>query len=72
MENNRKLKLPKKISKYLENLPEQGMGYQIVDIEFFDGKTLKDRIVFNSTFLKLDENEKIDSEKIKAIRIKSK
>lgn len=72
MENNRKLKLPKKISKYLENLPEQGMGYQIVDIEFFDGKTLTDRIVFNSTFLKLDENEKIDSEKIKAIRIKSK
>ena len=72
MENNHKLKLPTKFSKYLENLPEYGMGYQIVDIEFFDGKFLIDRIVFNSNYLKVYENEKIDSEKIKAIKIKSK
>lgn len=72
MENNHKLKLPTKFSKNLENLPEQGMGYQIVDIEFFDGKILIDRIVFNSTYLKLNENEKINTHKIKAIKIKNK
>jgi hypothetical protein len=72
MENRNQLKLPTKFSKYLENLPEQGMGYQIVDVEFFDGKVLIDRIVFNSTYLKLNENEKIDSEKIRSIKIKHK
>lgn len=72
MENHNQLKLPKKISKYLENLPEHGMGYQIVNIEFFDGKILIDRIIFNSTYLKLNENEKIDPEKIKSVTLKSK
>lgn len=72
MENNHQLKLPIKFSKYLESLPEQGMGYQIVDIELFDGKILIDRIVFNSTYLKVNENEKLDSEKIKSIKIKNK
>ncbi len=72
MENSNQLKLPTKFSKHLENLPEQGMGYQIVDVEFFDGKVLIDRIVFNSTYLKLNENEKIDSEKIRSIIIKHK
>ncbi len=72
MENSNQLKLPTKFSKYLENFPEQGMGYQIVDVEFIDGKVLIDRIVFNSTYLKLNENEKIDSEKIRSIIIKHK
>jgi hypothetical protein len=72
MENDNQLKLPAKFSKYLENFPEQGMGYQIIDIEFFGGKTLINRIVFNSTYLKLNENEKIDSKKIKAVTIKNK
>jgi hypothetical protein len=70
MENSNQLKLPTKFLKYLENLPEQGMGYQIVDVEFFDGKVLIDRIIFNSTYLKLNENEEIDSEKIRSIIIK--
>ena len=72
MENNHKLKLPTKFSQYLVNLPEQGMGYQIIDIEFFDGKILINRIVFNSAYLKVNENEKIDTEKIKTVKIKSK
>jgi hypothetical protein len=72
MENNNQLKLPTKFTSYLENLPEQGMGYQIVDIELFNGKTLVDRIVFNSTYLKLNNDEKIDSENIKSVKINSK
>jgi hypothetical protein len=72
MENNNQLKLPTEFSNYLENLPEQGMGYQIVDIELFNGKILVDRIVFNSTYLKLNKDEKIDSENIKSVKIKPK
>jgi hypothetical protein len=72
MENNNQLKLPAKFTSYLENLPEQGMGYQIVDSELFNGKTLVDRVVFNSTYLKLNNDEKIDSENIKSVKINSK
>ncbi|MCU0351831.1 MAG: hypothetical protein MUF43_13550 [Flavobacterium sp.] len=72
MENETRLKLPTVFSNYLENLPEKGMGYQIVDIELLDGQILVDRIVFNSTYLKLNENEKIQPEKIKNVKVKLK
>lgn len=44
---------------YLSELPEQGMGYQIVDVFLKNGEVLKQRIVLNSTYLKLEENEDI-------------
>ena len=71
MENKNQLKLTKTFTNYLENLPEQGMGYQIVDIELFNGSVLVDRIIFNSTYLKVDKEEKITIDQIKDIRIKS-
>ena len=48
MEN--KLKLLDEFSNFLSNLPEHGIGYQIVDIELKNGEILKDRIVFNTIF----------------------
>lgn len=68
MEN--KLKLPDIFIKKLEKLPENGMGYQIVVIELKNGEKLKDRIVFNSTFLKLNENENLKIDTIKDVLIK--
>lgn len=67
-----KLKLSNKFSNYLEDMPEQGMGYQIVDIELISGEILIDRVILNSTFLKLEENENIDNKDIKSIKIKNK
>ncbi|MEO5777128.1 MAG: hypothetical protein ABIQ27_09480 [Flavobacterium sp.] len=71
MGNSNQLKLPDRFIIYLENLPEHGMGYQTIDIELFDGRILTDRIVFNSTYLKkLDDEEKIEPNQIKNIKIK--
>jgi glutaredoxin-related protein len=67
MKNKIKL-LPEHI-KFLEDLPEEGMGYQLVDIELKSGKKLKRRIVLNSTFLQLDENEHLDLNDIRNIRV---
>lgn len=55
--------------KQLKILPEDGMGYQIVNIEMNDGRLLNERIVLNSSYLKLNENEYIDPEKILRISI---
>lgn len=71
MENKNQLKLPQTFIHYLENLPEQGVGYQIVDIELINGGFLFDRIVFNSTYLKLNKKETISINQIKDIKIKS-
>lgn len=71
MENPNHLKLPESFIFYLENIPENGMGYQIVDIIMLDGKVLTDRIIFNSTYIKrLNEEEEIEIEKIKVIKVK--
>jgi hypothetical protein len=70
MENKNQLELPQNFIHYLENQPEQGMGYQIVDIELINGSILVDRIVFNSTFLKLDKEDEISIDQIKDIKIK--
>ncbi len=51
----------------LENLPEQGMGYQIVDLVLKNGKKLIEKVVLNSTFLQIDEQ--IDPTEIKEIKL---
>jgi hypothetical protein len=56
----------------LQNLPEQGIGYQIVDIVLNDGKELNNKIVLNSTYLQLEPNEKIDPINIETIRLHEK
>lgn len=64
-----KIKLLDNQIKDLESLPEQGMGYQIVDIEMKDGTILNNRIVLNSTYLQLKEKENIDPILIRRIRL---
>ncbi len=56
--------------KILEDLPESGMGYQIVNITLKNGRILKDRIVLNSTNLKVDKNEEISPKDIASINLK--
>lgn len=54
----------------LEDLPESGMGYQIVNITLKNGLILKDRIVMNSTYLKIGVDEKINPNDILSINLK--
>lgn len=69
MENKHRLKLSSKYSKYLENKPEKGMGYQIVDIELNDGRKIKNRTVINSTYLELNSENEFWNKDIKELKI---
>ena len=51
----------------LSKLPEQGMGYQIVDIVLRGGKKLLERMVLNSEFLRLEKDEDINPSEIISI-----
>ena len=61
---NEKVKLPQKHIDILADLPEQGMGYQIVNVTLKNGTILSDRRVVNSTYLLLMENEIIKTSDI--------
>ncbi len=65
----KKLKLKKEYINYLVSQPEQGMGYQVVEVRLINGDVLKDRLVTNSTFLLLEENENILAENIAEVVI---
>lgn len=67
----KQVKLTDSQIKLLESLPEQGMGYQLVDIKLKNGKKLTNRVVLNSTYLKLEENEFIDPTQIDQITLHS-
>ncbi|NCC98717.1 MAG: hypothetical protein EOL95_03300 [Bacteroidia bacterium] len=54
---NEKVKLPQKYIDILADLPEQGMGYQIVNVTLKNGTFLSDRRVVNSSYLLLMKNE---------------
>ena len=63
----RELKLSDSFINILVNLPESGMGYQIVKVILKSGQVLYQHKVFNSEILMLEENENIsilDIEKI--------
>lgn len=65
-----KIRLLDNQSQALVLLPEQGMGYQIVDIELKDGRQLKKIIVIDSTYLMLEEeSELLDPNDISLIKI---
>ncbi len=66
----KKIQLKKGDVLYLSELPESGMGYQLVDITLKDGKQLKNRIVVNSQFLLLKDDENIDPLLIEKIELK--
>jgi len=64
-----KIKLLQKQINLLQNLPEQGMGYQVVDITLKNGKTFSEKIVLNSMYLQIDDNVKIDPNEIETIKL---
>lgn len=64
-----KIKLLENQSQLLVLLPEQGMGYQIVDVELTDGRHLEKMVVIDSTYLMLDEGELIKPNEISSIKI---
>ena len=72
MGNKIKISLPENIITKLVELPEQGMGYQIVDILLTNGHELKNKLVFNSSVLELEENELINLKDIVSIQIHKK
>ena len=70
----RTLKLPDNFIDILVNLPETGMGYQIVKVILRSGEILRQHKVLNSEFLMLEENENIavkDIDKIELEKEKS-
>lgn len=66
------LKLTTSQRNYLFNLPENGMGYQIVKVILKSGKILHQHKVLNSELLMLDENEKISVKDIDKIELEDK
>ena len=71
MGNKSKLRLSNKYSEYLENKPEQGMGYQLVDITLKDGSKLKNRLVFISIYLELNFKNEFCNGDISELEISS-
>lgn len=67
-----KIKLLQNQMNLLQSLPEQGMGYQVVDITLKDGKTFYEKIVLNSMYLQIEDNEKIDPNEIETIQLHKK
>jgi hypothetical protein len=65
------LKLPDSFINTLVNLPENGMGYQIVKVILRSGKILRRHKVLNSELLMLEENEKIYANDIEKIELET-
>lgn len=72
MGNKIKITLPDNLIAKLMKLPEQGMGYQIVDIILANGQELNNKFVFNSSILELEENEILNIKDIVSIAIHRK
>jgi hypothetical protein len=65
----RTIKLPDSFINKLVNLPESGMGYQIVKVILRTGRTLHQRKVLNSELLMLEGNENINVKDIDKIEL---
>lgn len=63
----KKVKLPTKYQKYLLDKPEDGMGYQLVDVYMNDGHVIKSQIVINSKILLWRDHEDYETSDIKTI-----
>lgn len=64
-----KIALNQEQIEYLSHLPEQGMGYQIVDLILKNGDVLRNKIVLNCSFLQLDDQEQLNVEDIDKIEL---
>jgi hypothetical protein len=68
----RALKLSDSFINILVNLPENGMGYQIVKVILKNGEVLNHHKVINSSLLMLEENENITEKDIEKIELESR
>lgn len=66
---DKRIKIKEEHQALLLNQPENGMGYHIVDLRLIDGSILTKRIILNSSYLILDENEDIESNQIRSIEL---
>lgn len=64
-----KIQLPEELVEKLSSLPEQGMGYQIVNVTLKSGETLRDRRVLNSEWLVVAPSEKIETKEIENVEL---
>ena len=69
---SRTLKLSDSFINLLVNLPENGMGYQIVKVILKSGKILHQHKVLNSELLILEENENISMKDIEKIELENR
>ena len=65
------IKLPESFANKLVNLPESGMGYQLVKIILRSGKVLHRQKVINSEYLLLEGNQDLLVIDIKNIDLES-
>ena len=68
----RTIKLSDSFINILVNLPENGMGYQIVKVILKSGQILHQHKVLNSELLMLDENENITIKDIANIELENR
>ena len=68
----RTLKLSDSFINILVNLPENGMGYQIVKVILKSGKVLHQHKVINSSLLMLEKNENITEKDIEKIELEGR
>jgi len=66
------LKLPESLINKLVNLPESGMGYQIVRVILKSGKVLRRHKVLNSEFLIIEPTENINAKDIEKIELENR
>jgi len=66
------LKLPEGFINILANLPENGMGYQIVRVILKSGKVLRRHKVLNSEFLIIEPTENINAKDIEKIELENR
>lgn len=68
----RTLKLSESFVNRLIDLPESGMGYQLVKVILRGGKILRNHKVLNSSLLVLEEDENIKAKDIEQIELEKK
>lgn len=68
----RTLKLSESFVNRLADLPESGMGYQLVKVILRGGKILRNHKVLNSSLLVLEEDENIKAKDIEQIELEKK
>lgn len=67
----KKVELIKEHVDYLCDLPEDGMGFQLVEVILKDGQVLTHRTVVNSTYLLLNDDEELSVQDILSIKLEA-